>query len=259
MEKLINNIKLEAFDIFAYLLPGSIFLGALSIAHWAWVYPNKPIFIPDGTKTWIIIVVIAYIFGHIVQGIGELIVKRFESFVKKHKEEYNQYYPVSPDHGCSKCRILRSLDRLIKTFLPSQLPESKELKSLARDRIGAILKRNKDEIGEDLLNHFCIKFIEHYGLSESRKILQHRAAMFLGLAISLFVLFASLIFLLYRTTEFTHLQFESSYYAIYQRGIIFFTIITFLGMLIAIYRYILFNSYRERDVILSFLTLNINR
>lgn len=160
MKNFVDDMKLEAFDILAYLFPGSIILGALAIfnfdffSHRLFFY-----FIHNSTIAWILLLFLAYILGYIIQGVGEFIVKFFENKV----EEKN-------------CLFECSLPRKVSSEFEN-LAICKSEQALGYPGI----------INEDNIYNICVAFIEQRGSSKSRKMLQSMQGMSLSLSVSFFI------------------------------------------------------------------------
>lgn len=68
---MLKNIEVTLYDIFGYLLPGSVALGALYLC-WATFHPYAVLWRPHRIDTWLLLAFIAYYLGHIVQSLGNL-------------------------------------------------------------------------------------------------------------------------------------------------------------------------------------------
>jgi hypothetical protein len=66
---MLRNIEVTLYDIFGYLLPGSVALGALYLC-WITFHPHSVLWRPHRTDTWLLLGFIAYYLGHIVQSVG---------------------------------------------------------------------------------------------------------------------------------------------------------------------------------------------
>jgi len=79
---MIEKIQLTLYDIFGYLLPGSITASALFIFYWALCIPTAVFAAyklnPDGTG-WTALIALSYVIGHIGQGIGNSFLRGAEN------------------------------------------------------------------------------------------------------------------------------------------------------------------------------------
>src|SRR5262249_8786381 len=74
--KMLQNVTFTLYEIFGYLLPGSIALLGLTLLYWAFVLPTPPTGAPTpqvGIGIWVAAAVASYVLGHAVQAIGNKI------------------------------------------------------------------------------------------------------------------------------------------------------------------------------------------
>ena len=72
-----KELSVTLYDIFGYLVPGSIFLAGSAIVYWT-AFGMAPADIDAMTApVWIAVAVIAYLFGHMVQAVANLLMKGF--------------------------------------------------------------------------------------------------------------------------------------------------------------------------------------
>ncbi|MGA9761630.1 MAG: hypothetical protein WBQ14_04330 [Gaiellaceae bacterium] len=69
----ISNFNVTLYDLFGYLMPGLVALGSLALLAWSLFIPSHPLHSPSLTSVeWLIVFVLAYFLGHLVQAIGNL-------------------------------------------------------------------------------------------------------------------------------------------------------------------------------------------
>ena len=68
---MLDNFRFTLYELFGYLLPGSVALAALFIVYWACFAPEAVIwFTPFDLVRWVASVIVCYVFGHAVQALG---------------------------------------------------------------------------------------------------------------------------------------------------------------------------------------------
>lgn len=72
-----RNLQLSLYDFFGYLLPGAILSLSTWVAFGTLFWPQEPILVwaPLSTQGAVVMVLIAYLVGHLGQGIGNLLQK----------------------------------------------------------------------------------------------------------------------------------------------------------------------------------------
>lgn len=77
----VADIQVTLYDIFGYLFPGLVTLGALTIFSWAAFLPASGLTTPRLSGTWwIAVFVTSYVLGHLVQAVANLLVKWIPPF-----------------------------------------------------------------------------------------------------------------------------------------------------------------------------------
>ena len=78
---MLDNFAFTLYEIFGYLFPGGLALLGISLLFWAVFVPRLPLGIATfqpGLVTWTAVVFTAYLLGHAVQAIGNLLLKGAE-------------------------------------------------------------------------------------------------------------------------------------------------------------------------------------
>jgi hypothetical protein len=79
---MLENFAFTLYEIFGYLLPGSVALLGLMLLYWALFVPSVPLEIASfqpGLGTWTVLVVVSYVLGHAVQALGNKLLRRVET------------------------------------------------------------------------------------------------------------------------------------------------------------------------------------
>jgi len=77
---MVRDIKVTLYDIFGYLLPGAVFFAGITILFWAIYIPRTSLVLFRLTiEIWVLVLLLAYFSGHIVQALGNLLTKLFPS------------------------------------------------------------------------------------------------------------------------------------------------------------------------------------
>jgi hypothetical protein len=78
---MVSNFAFTLYEIFGYLMPGSLALAGFAVVYWALFVPDIPLgvsaFAPD-IATWALVIAGGYVLGHAVQAIGNLILRQVE-------------------------------------------------------------------------------------------------------------------------------------------------------------------------------------
>ncbi len=78
---MLGNFAFTLYELFGYLVPGSLGLLSLTFLYWSLFVPQVPLGVGSfqpGFGTWAAIVVISYIIGHAVQALGNKLLRGVE-------------------------------------------------------------------------------------------------------------------------------------------------------------------------------------
>jgi len=81
---MLSNFAFTLYEIFGYLMPGSLAFAGFAVIYWALFVPDIPLGVADfapGIGTWVVVVVGGYILGHAVQAVGNIALRRVEKKV----------------------------------------------------------------------------------------------------------------------------------------------------------------------------------
>lgn len=75
-----KDLQFTLYEVFGYLLPGAVLAGGLGILFWGVFYPQPAVEIDiKSTEVWAIFLALAYVTGHVGQGVGNAVARRFPS------------------------------------------------------------------------------------------------------------------------------------------------------------------------------------
>ena len=75
-----RELQFTLYEVFGYLLPGAVLTGGIAVVFWAAFFPQAVIdFDIKSVEVWGTFLALAYVSGHIAQGIGNAIVRQFVS------------------------------------------------------------------------------------------------------------------------------------------------------------------------------------
>jgi hypothetical protein len=73
-----KQIELTLYEIFGYLIPGAVFTGGMGLLFWALFFPQSSVeFDLKSPEVWISLLVVAYLAGHVVQALGNQLLRLF--------------------------------------------------------------------------------------------------------------------------------------------------------------------------------------
>jgi hypothetical protein len=147
-----KGIQVTLYDIFGYLFPGSIFLAALSLSYWtAFSLPNPNL---EKVTAWSLVGIsmVAYLLGHLVQALGNTLVR--------------------------KSTVQLVLDPREKA-LPVEVIEA------AHARAAALLGLARDvALSRETVFDACDHFVQHKGKTASRDIYVYREGFYRGMVVA---------------------------------------------------------------------------
>lgn len=221
---MLRNIKVTLYDIFGYLLPGAVFLAGMAILFWAIYIPRTTLLPVRLTiEIWVLVLLLAYFSGHIVQALGNLLMNPF---------------PSTESLVLSKNRAGSLPDALVQSA-----------KSKASVMLGVDLK----DISPEWLFRICDETVVQCGAIGDREVYQYREGFYRGLTVSFLVLFLSLT--VRTAVPGTSLKLLDNLQAISGSILLFFILISLAGSLLAFLRYRRFAKYRVEQAIIGFLAL----
>lgn len=79
---MLDNFTFTLYEIFGYLIPGSVALAGFGLIYWALFMPTMPMDIATfqpGLGTWVVMLGGSYILGHAAQGVGNKLLRGVET------------------------------------------------------------------------------------------------------------------------------------------------------------------------------------
>ena len=201
-----KDLKVTLYDIFGYLLPGSVALGALHLCLTGLAGHTKlgDLYLSWGVwvlylswEVWVLLGLIAYYLGHVVQGIGN----GFE-------------WLIGAKGGAGevilgKAREAGKRERFRKLIVGKHwVPIDPNLRQETEDRINARVAKifqpsmpttndTKDDESYKWLYDCCAEVIAQYGLGEQREMYEYREGFYRGSAIAFVLLAGSILTVLH--------------------------------------------------------------
>jgi len=233
-----KQIQVTLYDLFGYLMPGTIFLVATAILLWTVVFPIESVTVVGANGAWCIfglssvgiirlgwwlIVLLAYFSGHMAQAIGNVLV------------------------GC-----IKSIDSLkLSLWQIDEIPEP--IMTLARLNAVSMFGSAVKNIDSLWLYRLCDASIAQCGSIEDRELYQHREGFYRGLTVAFLMLGLSVS--LRAIVPGASFQTEQNTFLVPFVALVFLILISLVGVLLSFLRYRRFYSYRVTSAILGFITL----
>jgi hypothetical protein len=156
----LTDVKVTLYDIFGYLLPGLVALGALGTLAWSLFWPRHPLhaFVKGGAG-WFALIVTGYVIGHLVQAVANWLAEEL----------------AGPDPESERRPEKRAF---------SKLPQG------LRDKIEAGTKVKKNA----RLNYrICDTVLGQSSVTGDREMYQYREGFYRGLVVALPLAFAAML------------------------------------------------------------------
>jgi hypothetical protein len=161
-DTMFQGFALTLYEIFGYMLPGSVCFAALSVCLWTFLSPTSSISLPEvQTIEWIIIALISYVFGHILQGLCNLFMK----------------IPQSAE------------DEILMPGLARSLPN--DFICTIRKIVGESLSVQAETIAPRLLYEICDEAMTQSGKNKDRDVYIYREGFYRGLCLAFIFLAVS--------------------------------------------------------------------
>lgn len=234
-----KQIQVTVYDVFGYLLPGTMLLVATAILCWTVVFPAESVTLANADNTycrlglssfgairlsWWLVVLLAYFSGHMAQAMGNALV----SCIKSVK--------------CSKT-LLWQVERI-----PEPIMTMARVSAVSRFGAGA------NDMDAIWLYRLCDAGVAQFGCVEDRELYQHREGFYRGLTISFLMLALALA---------VRMIVPSASFLVEQKTLIvpiaamtFLALISLIGAVLSFLRYRRFYSYRVTSAMLGFIILS---
>ena len=161
-----KTLQVTLYDIFGYLLPGTVALVAVVVVMWAVLMPAKPLKLPltdIALANWFAAMVVAYLIGHLVQALANQLGMLLRS---------TEDLMLSPDREGGM---------------------SVALVAAAWARAGSIVRLYDAAMDPDLLHRICDEVVVQRGNASDRDLYIYREGFYRGMTIAFGLLFLSLV------------------------------------------------------------------
>ncbi len=227
------NLRVTLYDVFGYLLPGTVFLASMLVLFWAMCIPQVPLqLITFPIEAWALFFLLAYFCGHAAQALGNILESLLSKLVRR-------------------CMILDKILSVDKNALVNGLGEA--VKVAAKTSVASLTKINADQITPELLYYLCDEAVAQGGATENCEIFEYREGFYRGMTVSWFLLSISLLIRVFRSDVAVILA--SGPEPIEGRIFFFVIIASLLTAALFFMRYHLFARHRVEAAIYGFLML----
>jgi len=222
---MIKGIQVTLYDVFGYLLPGSILLTGVVGLFWAILAPATPLVWPQViNENWIVIAVASYVCGHLAQALANMVTKH-----------------------------LPSIESLVLTKGGNDdLPEP--VVAAARSKASSILAVDAKGVDSSLLYQICDETVAQLGITSDRDIYIYREGFYRGLTISPLFLCGAL--LVRATIPGTTLKLSDTLQSLRWPELVSLALLSLGSAWLSFNRYRRFGRYRVKQAILGFLLLH---
>ncbi len=219
-----SNLQATLYDFFGYLLPGAVFLVGLAILFWAIYIPQTPLTVVElSFQMQVVFLVLIYILGHLIQALGNLLVRLLpspEDIVLSERQL-----------GGFPCTLVRS----------------------AKEKTSEMLGVDLKDISSEWLVRICDEVLLQQGVCTDREIYQYREGFYRGLTVSFFILTLSLT--VRAVIPGTSVRFTDTVQGLSVLIVLFFIALSLVGAWFTFLRYQRFGRYRVTQAVLGFLVL----
>jgi len=244
-----KETKVTLYDVFGYLLPGAVFVAALAIVVWAVHFPDEPLsFSLPGAEAWVIILAIAYIAGHMVQGLSNQIL----TFLAWPGKRLRAWKRTNSWHWLQRHRWFSSNEHIhLAEGAHERLPA--EFLNVARAKAVALSGVPAQAINDEWLFRICDEALVQRGSLGDREIFVYREGFYRGLCFAL-VAFAVAIAVRMAHGE-TAISLASGARKVGWDFLAFFLATCLVFIYLSYQRFRRFGRYRVSQAILAFLVM----
>jgi hypothetical protein len=160
----LQPISVTLYDIFGYLVPGAMTLLAIVIAAWTATTPRTTLqLIPQSAQLWVAAALVAYVAGHVVQAIANLLARCIPS----------------PERVVLAGRGVATIPKC--------------LADAVRERLGARLGVPGDGLPPECVYALCDETVVQRGVTDDRQMYVYREGFYRGMAVAFLLLSLSII------------------------------------------------------------------
>jgi hypothetical protein len=246
---MVQSAKVTLYDVFCYLLPGLLFLGAVGILFWAFHYPDAPLN-PDlrGAEAWIVVLVIAYLAGHMAQAFSNWLLFVLACPLKwlQKRERLKSWKWLQSKQWCFSNESI-----CLSEGSAEQLPADVLL--AAQQKVTTFTGIVPETLKTDLLFRFCDEAVVQRGTTGDREIFVYREGFYRGTWAALVAVCIALLFRLNAGTA--NLLAPDGPKPIGRDAILFLFWTCVVFSYFSFRRFRRFGRYRISQAILAFLTM----
>jgi hypothetical protein len=219
-----KDIQITLYDIFGYLLPGSVVGVALIVGFWAVLWPFSPLIVPMKLPALQVtfLLLAAYLSGHLAQAMSN-IVEKWSDASKK---------------------------------LDEQIPLSPELEKALRASAGKHLGAAAAHLSAKELYLLCDQSLVHNGSVGEREIFIYREGFYRGNSVALAFLTLALCVRLFHSPAM--IRMGQHVIELHRNHVALALAFTALGAWLAYRRYLRFRKYKVETCFARFLSLWAN-
>ena len=227
-EKTVKELKFTLYEVFGYLLPGSVTLVALFLIFWAIYMPRRVIQIGlINVQAFAAGALIAYLLGHLSQAIGNIAPGSFCHFEKEALRE------DGPDSAANQ-------------FVKE-----------AKIGVAKLCNVDKKTISADWLYRVLDETVVQFGVGSEREIYQYREGFYRGCTVAFAVLAGGL--LVRCIVPSTAVELRNVVHYLSRWVLVFPLLISISATWLSYRRFRRFGEYRVTRALLAFLLLSKNK
>jgi hypothetical protein len=218
----IKEIQVTLYEAFGYVIPGFVLTAALAVAFFAIYLPCTAVtFDLKTTEVWLTFIALSYFAGHVVQALGNVLVKWWKWDAEQ---------------------VVASLPQEIREAV------SEKLKEKLGDKAGGVTGRWMYELCDDA--------VLRSGKLGEREVYVYREGFYRGMFVGFLIMALALGGMAIRLLCEPDHTFMLGSWAIKPNQLVFFVVISVAWSVLALRRYWRFVDYRVRHSVLGFLSIS---
>jgi hypothetical protein len=215
-----KDIQVTLYDIFGYLLPGSVAVAALAVLSWSIFWPSHPLVLTSTIPKVALVCLLftMYLTGHLVQGLGNLV----DSLARRWK-------------------------------LLDEMPISSKLADVVRSSTVSRFGSEVESMKAGELFGLCDQTLLCHGSLGDREIFMYREGFYRGNFVALTLLSIAFLFRMASRPIFVSVFGVNA--ELWRRHVLFAALLSGLGAVLAFRRYIRFAEHSRRACFMRFVAL----